>query len=232
MIQKHLTLTIFMSKFLNSFGAFLEKLDHYRDEILFIFIKPFWPKKITPNHLTYTRITIGLILFVLLFFFGIEDKLLIVSLFCIGVLTDLFDGSVARGLNKATEFGAMIDPIADRILILTIAIYSLIEHHKWLLLCLLLIELLGALISVFHKSKESNVKANIFGKVKMVLLSLVFIAILIAWPNEPVMFFIDIIWISLVFSFLSILVRILELNNKGYIKNKIVTKELKKNKYD
>ncbi len=217
-----------MNNLIEKFKDFLEKLDYYRDEILFVFIKPYWPRKITPNQLTYIRLAIGLLLFVLLFYFGIENKALIVSLFCVGVLTDLFDGSVARGLDKITEFGTMLDPLADRILILPIAIYSLDAHHRWLLLLLLSVEIIGALVSLFHKSKESDVKANIFGKVKMALLLLVFIAILIAWPHEPSIFFIDIIWLSLIFSFLSILARILELNSKGYIKNKIVTKEFKK----
>jgi phosphatidylglycerophosphate synthase len=49
---------------------FLEKLDRYRDEVLFLFIKPYWPRFISPNHLTYTRIIIGLLLAVLLFFFN------------------------------------------------------------------------------------------------------------------------------------------------------------------
>ena len=215
-----------MKTFLDDFKDFLEKVDHYRDELLFLFIKPCWPRKISPNQITYARVAVGAALFVLLFFFGIENKLLIISLFCIGALTDLFDGSVARGLNKETEFGAMLDPVADRILILPIAVYSLYGTQKWLLLILISIEVIGALISIFQKSKEANVKPNIFGKTKMVLLSLVFIAILEAWPNEPSIFFIDIIWVSLIFSFLSIFMRILELNKKGYIKNKIISKQL------
>jgi CDP-diacylglycerol--glycerol-3-phosphate 3-phosphatidyltransferase len=219
-----------MINLLDGFKSFLEKIDHYRDELLFLFIKPYWPKKIIPNYLTYVRVVIGFSLFILLFFFGVENKLLIVSLFCIGALTDLFDGSVARGLNKVTEFGTMLDPVADRILILPIAIYSLYESQKWLLLFLLLAEAIGALVSIFHKSKEANVGPNIFGKTKMVLLSLVFFAILEAWPDTPSIFFIDIIWVSIFFSFLSIFTRILELNKKGYIKNRIINKQL--NKYE
>ena len=217
-----------MKNLLDDLKIFLEKIDHYRDEFLFIFIKPCWPRKISPNQVTYLRVAVGMALFILLFFFGIENKLLILSLFSLGAITDLFDGSVARGLNKVTEFGAMLDPVADRILILPIAFYSLLGSHKWLLLFLVLIEVIGAIISIFHKSKESDVKANIFGKVKMVLLSLVFIAILIAWPEAPSIFFINVIWISLIFSFLSIFTRILELKNKGFIINKIINKELNK----
>ena len=64
----------------------------------------------------------------------------------------------------------------------------------------------------------------------MVLMSVVFIAILIFWPKPLSIFFIDILYISIIFSFLSIFTRILELNSKGHIKNKILEKQL--NKYD
>ena len=171
----------------------------------------------------------GILLFVLLFFFGIENKLLIISLFCFGALTDLFDGSVARGLKKVTEFGAMLDPVADRILILPIAVYSLYGSERWLLLTLLLTEVINTIASIFYKSKEIY-KSNIFGKTKMFLLSVVFIIILIVWPNTPPVFFIDIVWVSLIFSFLSIFTRILELKNKGHIKNKVINKEFNINK--
>ena len=188
---------------LDNFKNFLEKLDHYRDELLFLFIKPYWPRKISPNQITYVRIGVGLILFAALFFFGIENKPLILSLFCLGAITDLVDGSVARGLNKVTEFGTMLDPIADRVLIFPIAFYSLYKFQKWLLFFLILVEMIGGLIAILQKSKEMPIGANIFGKTKMVLLSLVFIAVLIVWPNSPPTFFIDVIWASLVFSFLS-----------------------------
>ena len=217
-----------MKTLLDDLKSFLEKIDHYRDEFLFLFIKPYWPRKISPNQLTYIRIIFGAILFVLLFFFNIENKLLIISLFCLGAATDLFDGSVARGLNKKTEFGAMLDPIADRILVLPIAFYSLHESHKWLLLILLLTEAVGALVSVYQKSKGADAGVNIFGKTRMVLLSFVFIVILIVWPNEPSIFFIDILWISLFLSLLSIFARILELNKTGHIKNKIIAEQLNK----
>jgi len=209
---------------------FLERLDRYRDEVLFLFIKPYWPRKITPNQLTYLRIAIGATLCLLLFFFNIENKTLIISLFCVGALTDLFDGSIARCLNKETDLGIMLDPIADRILILPIAIYSLYKFQKWLLLFLLLAEATGALISIFHKSKEIHVKPNVFGKTKMVLLSIIFAVIIIVWPKQPPVFFVDLIWVSLILSILSIFTKILELNKKGYIKNKIINEEL--NKYE
>jgi phosphatidylglycerophosphate synthase len=215
---------------LDKFQSFLEKIDSYRDKLLFLFIKPYWPRKITPNHITWVRVFVSVILFVLLFWLGIENKILIVSLFCLGVFTDLIDGPIARGLDKVTEFGAMLDSTADRILIIPIAVYALYHNHKWLLLILLLVEVINAITSIFYKSKEIYLESNIYGKTKMVLLCVVFIAILIFWPKEPSILFIDLLWLSVIFSFLSMFTRILELNNKGHIKNKTIAKQL--NKYE
>lgn len=214
-----------IKKLLDYVQKFLERLDHYRDELLFLFIKPFWPRKITPNHITWVRIVVSILLFIFLFFLGVIDKVLILSLFCVGVLTDMFDGSVARGLNKVTEFGAMLDPVADKLLILPIAVYSLFTNEKWLLLALLLIEVLNAVTSIFYKSKEIYLGSNIFAKTKMVLQSVVFIAILIVFPNPPSEIFIDILWLSVIFSILSIFQMVIKLNSKGHIQNKILFKQ-------
>jgi CDP-diacylglycerol--glycerol-3-phosphate 3-phosphatidyltransferase len=215
-------------KSIDDLQHFLEKIDSYRDRLLFVFIKPYWPRKITPNHVTWIRIIIGTLLFVMMFFFRYENKALVVALFCIGAFTDLIDGPVARGTNRVTELGAMLDSTADRILILPIAVYSLFSVHKWLLLCLLLAEIINALSSIFYKSKEIYLESNIFGKTKMVLMSVVFIIILFAWPAPPSQFFIYILWATIPFSFLSIFSKMLELNEKGHIKNKIISKQLDK----
>ncbi|HCC60039.1 MAG: hypothetical protein A2402_02420 [Candidatus Staskawiczbacteria bacterium RIFOXYC1_FULL_37_43] len=210
-----------MKKLFEDFKGFLEKLDHYRDELLFLFIKPYWPKNFTPNKITWIRVGIGVVLFILLFFLGAEDKILVLSLFTIGVITDMLDGSVARGKDMVTEFGAMLDSTADRILIIPIAVYSLFSLHRWLLLILILIEVLNAFVSIFYKSKEIYLESNIFGKTKMVLQSAVFVVILIIWPSPPAQFFIYLLWATIPFSFLSMAARIIELKNKNKIKIEI-----------
>lgn len=219
-----------MKKLINNLQVFLEKIDSYRDKALFVFIKPYWPRKIIPNHITSIRLIIGVLLFVLLFFFSIEDKTLIISLFIVGVLTDFLDGPVARGTGKVTELGAMLDSTADKILILPIAFYGLFKFHKWLLLILLLVEIINAIASIFYKSKEIYLESDIFGKTKMTMLSVVFVAILIIWPHLPPQLFIDILWVTIPFSFLSIFTKVLELNAKGHIKSKIISKQI--NKYE
>lgn len=201
-------------KSLNNLKSFLEELDSYRDKILFLFIKPYWPRKITPNHVTYIRVAIGIILFILLFFTKIENKNLIVFLFVVGIITDFIDGPIARGTNQVTEFGAMLDSASDRILIVPIAVYALIEYHKWLLLILILVEIANSIASMYYRSKEIYIESNIFGKIKMALMSIPLIVILIVWPNILPRPFLYMLWLTIPFSFLSAFVRILELKDK------------------
>ena len=219
-----------IKSFIDDLQIFLEKIDSYRDKLLFLFIKPYWPRKISPNQITWIRVVLGVFLFIFLFWLGDDNKAIVISCFCVGVFTDLIDGPVARGTNRVTEFGAMLDSTADRIIILPIAFYGLFPHHKWILLALLLTEIVNAMVSIFYKSKEIYLESNIYGKTKMVLVSVVFIAILVFWPNEPPSIFIDALWVSIIFSFLSIFIKTVELNEKGHIKNKIISKEL--NRYD
>ena len=204
-----------MKSFLYDLKSFFEKIDGFRDNVLFVFIKPFWPRVITPNHLSIARIFIGVYLFVLLFYYNNTNQILIVSLFCIGAFSDMLDGSIARGLNKETEIGKILDPIADRILIIPIAIYSLLAFHKWLLLLLILLEIINALVSVYAQSRGIFTGSNTFGKIKMFLQSIVFLGILIFWPSSPSGFFIYTLWISVYLIIISIFFKILEVKNYG-----------------
>ncbi|MSU54786.1 MAG: CDP-alcohol phosphatidyltransferase family protein [Candidatus Staskawiczbacteria bacterium] len=204
-----------MKNFLYDLKSFFDNIDTWRDKILFMFIKPFWPRKISPNSLSIMRILISILLFVLLFYYNNPNKALIVSLFLIGAFSDMLDGSVARGLNKVTKSGIILDPIADRMLIIPIAVYSLMNSHYWLLLLLLLLEIINMLVSMYTYSKNILVGANIFGKIKMLLQSVVFVGILIFWPQNPNEFFIYLLWISVYFIIISIFFKILDLKNHG-----------------
>ena len=203
---------------LKKLQLFLENIDSYRDKALFVFINPYWPRKITPNHITYIRVLIGIILIIILFFFKIDGKSTILSLFIIGLVTDLIDGPIARGLGKVTEFGAMLDSASDRLLIMPIAIYSLLQYQKWLLFVLILTEILNGIFSLYYSSKEAYLKSNIFGKIKMVIISAGFLGILFVWPNPLPLFFIYLLWISIPFSILSILSKSTELKRPRTIK--------------
>lgn len=199
--------------------SYLEAIDKKKDAFLFPWVKKHWPRDILPNHLTIARIIIGLLLFVLIFNFNHTSGLVILSLFFIGALTDLFDGVVARCRNQITKLGEFLDPVADRFLILPIAIYSLMDSNEFLLFFLLISEIFNALLSMAGQGKKVFVGSNIFGKAKMVLQSVVFIGILVFWPETPNIIFIYLLWVSAICFAISILVKITQLKTHYANKN-------------
>jgi len=78
-----------------------------------------------PNHITYLRFAVCLFL---LFSFGELSYLQILALAALGGVTDFFDGAFARSASKKTRLGVLIDPLADKFLMLTI-LYILVAKR-------------------------------------------------------------------------------------------------------
>lgn len=70
----------------------------------------------TANKLTFARIAM-IPIFMLLLSKGHSDLALIV--FILASLTDLADGYIARHFNQVTDLGKFLDPIADKLLVLS-----------------------------------------------------------------------------------------------------------------
>ena len=192
-----------MAEILHEAEVYLEKLNREKDQMLFGFIKKHWPRDITPNHLTIARMILGALLFYLLFFVHENSSLIILPIFLVGIVTDLLDGAVARCFHQESHFGAIADPIADRMIILPIALYVLLVNPL-LLVILMTTEILNAFTSLVAAGKKIFFGSNIFGKVKMFLQSIVFLAVLIFWPASPNIIFIYVLWLSLAFMTISL----------------------------
>src|SRR6185295_5448836 len=155
--------------------AFFEEINVEKDRVLGIFIEKYWPRQILPNHLTAARISIGMVLFIELFFFANDRRAMVISFFLIGILTDFLDGPVARTLHEETKIREVLDSLADRILIIPIAMYSLFGLHYWLVLWIVIFEAINTLVSIHPSDEHPLVPSNIFAKMKMFLQSIVFL---------------------------------------------------------
>ena len=131
-----------------------------------------------PNKLTLFRIILVPIM-VIIPFLGIEKEivgipltyLIIDIIFVIASLTDKLDGYLARKNNQVTTFGKFLDPLADKILVLT-AMIMLVEMQKlpaWIPVIVLAREFIVSgyrLVSVEKGGKV--IAASKWGKLKTV----------------------------------------------------------------
>jgi CDP-diacylglycerol--glycerol-3-phosphate 3-phosphatidyltransferase len=104
--------------------------------------------------------------------FGIPYTMLIVDLiFIIASITDKLDGYIARSRNQVTTFGKFLDPLADKILVLT-AMILLVELGKipaWIPIVVLAREFLVSGYRLVAVEKGGKViSASIWGKLKTV----------------------------------------------------------------
>ena len=130
------------------------------------------------NKLTIFRIIVVPIM-VIIPFLGIQGELfsipityLIIDLiFIIASITDKLDGYIARSRNQVTTFGKFLDPLADKILVLT-AMIMLVEMGRlpaWIPVIVLSREFIVSGYRLIAVEKGGKViAASVWGKLKTV----------------------------------------------------------------
>lgn len=114
--------------------------------------------KLFINFLTYSRILAGPILFCLIF---AEEFFICLILFILAGLTDYFDGFLARKHNLTSQLGEILDPVADKILIVFMFIgLSIYLDSFFLGICSSFILMREFLISALRESNARNFKTN------------------------------------------------------------------------
>ena len=114
---------------------------------------------------------------------GISISFLLMDLvFIIASITDKLDGYIARSRNQVTTFGKFLDPLADKILVLS-ALVMLVEYGKipgWIPVIVLAREFIVSGYRLIAVEKGGQViAASIWGKLKtvtqMIAIILVFV---------------------------------------------------------
>ena len=107
-----------------------------------------------------------------------NNRLWAAGLFLLGVATDFLDGYLARRLHQVTDFGKIIDPLADKIAVAGVALvlFLLGSLPLWYLAFVLLRDALIFAGGVYIRSKKNIVvQSNMPGKVAVNLVALVLI---------------------------------------------------------
>ncbi len=93
------------------------------------------------------------------------------GLFLIASLTDFLDGYLARKLDLRTDFGALMDPLADKVLVCAafILFVELGSVASWMVIVIVTRELLVTGLRVLAASRQITLAADSGGKLKTVL---------------------------------------------------------------
>ena len=134
-----------------------------------------------PNKLTVSRLILtAFFLMALLFDFPYHYTVALV-LFVAASLTDLFDGIIARRRNLLTDFGKLMDPLADKVLICSafIAFIELDWMPAWMVILIVARELAITGLRLLAASKNIVLAAERQGKNKTISQITAIIALLV-----------------------------------------------------
>ena len=88
--------------------------------------------------------------------------------FCLAMSTDWFDGRVARRSGRTTSFGSLLDPVADKVLVLTTLIVLLgpAVFPAWMVAAIVARELLVSGLRLAARERGVVIAARDLGKLK------------------------------------------------------------------
>ena len=146
-----------------------------------------------PNKLTISRMVM-IPVFIALFYVRFTGHYFVaLAVFAIACLTDLFDGKIARKYNLVTNLGKFLDPIADKVLVLSALVVMLtvpelftVGLGDWALIVagcgVALILAREIIVSGFRMVAASSgmvIAADIFGKYKTTTQDIAIVILLI-----------------------------------------------------
>lgn len=134
-----------------------------------------------PNKLTVLRMCLVPFFIASMLIAFPHHYLLALLFFLFASVTDLMDGKIARKKNLITDFGKFLDPLADKILVISalVCFVSLGLCGSVLVIVVLFREFTVTSVRLMAAAKGKIVPANIFGKIKtvtqMIAIILVFV---------------------------------------------------------
>lgn len=136
-----------------------------------------------PNLLSLIRII--MIPFIVWAYLGLENEYLVLGLIILSALTDIVDGFIARRFHMVSDFGKILDPIADKLTQGTVLICLALEYKliRILIIIFAVKELIMGVMGAITLKKYGEVNsAKWYGKVTTTLLYAVMMCLVI-FPN-------------------------------------------------
>lgn len=122
----------------------------------------------TPNAITIARIAITPFLAWLILEDGMAHRWAAFVLFVVAAVSDVVDGKLARSHDEITRFGQLLDPVADKLLVLVtfLPLYAIGLLPLWLVILVLAREVAITAFRRFALSRGRLIAASGWGKSK------------------------------------------------------------------
>ncbi|MCV2518611.1 MAG: CDP-diacylglycerol--glycerol-3-phosphate 3-phosphatidyltransferase [Candidatus Lightella neohaematopini] len=165
-----------------------------------------------PTWLTVFRVlVIPLFIFIFYLPFG-WSRLCCIIMFIIASITDWFDGFLARRWKQTSNFGAFLDPVADKVMVSVVLVLISDQLHYWLItLPSSIIIAREIIISALREwlarlGKNNNVPVTIISKIKTTI-QIIAITTLLYQSDNYIVLIIGMIflYIALILTFYSML---------------------------
>jgi len=151
-----------------------------------------WKKRLKniPNILAFIRVLMAFLMYLFLVnrdLFSIHPSWLdyfAALIFVLASITDFFDGYIARNFDATSKLGEILDPLADKMLILG-AFLGLLYLHRanaWAIYLILVREFFITALRIAMVQENLSVKASFAGKVKTVSQMFAIGFLLMNWP--------------------------------------------------
>jgi CDP-diacylglycerol--glycerol-3-phosphate 3-phosphatidyltransferase len=140
-----------------------------------------------PNVLTVMRIMLVPALVVALVGDTPAGDVLAALVFALASLTDFVDGYLARACDSITTFGKLMDPLADKLLIVA-ALISLVSLHRlaaWVAMVIITRELAVTVLRLAASQAGVVIAASMFGKIKTCLQIVTILAVIAVHGHPP-----------------------------------------------
>lgn len=151
-----------------------------------------------PNLLTMVRFIL-IPLYILIFAYGNRYTAFLIVV--VAGITDILDGYIARRTNQVTKVGVMLDPLADKSMMIAVMVSLLWSGDlTWSAACAMFIRDLGMIIgsAFFHFRGYKTVPANWMGKLTTVLYYVAILWIFFRLPYAQ-----ELLWGVIIFSFVT-----------------------------
>ena len=172
-----------------------------------------------PNILTIIRFIFVPAIVIAL---GFNNFILAIVLFTLSAITDVLDGIIARKYNVISDFGKLMDPLADKCTQISVVLTLTVMHiiPIWIIAVLIIKEVLLIAGASFLYGKKLVVSSKWYGKLSTVLIYLAVISSCLISQYHLFHFDVYLYGLAIIFAIFSLIMYFNYFWKRGYLPKK------------